>query len=81
MNHLYQNEEGELVAADTLEDAARHHDCELGGSAEPDDEWSQVPDEKVVAITDGESGERIQKTAREWAAECPSPVLVATTYC
>jgi hypothetical protein len=83
MKHLYENHEGETIAADTLEDAARYHDCELGGAAEPEEGWSQVPDNASIPILDGDDdkpGETITKTARQWAEECDHVTQVLTTY-
>lgn len=81
MLHLFSNYEGELVAANTLDEAARYHDCELGGSAEPEEGWSQVPDGARVPICDwDDTGETETMTASEWAAQFDEPTQVATTY-
>lgn len=74
MLHLYSNFEGELVSADTVEQAAKYHDCVLGGEEKPRDDWTQVQDVAFVPI-DGQI-----KRASEWAAEDDSPQHVLTTY-
>ena len=81
MNHLYQNGEGEIVAADSLEQAIRYHDCELGGMATPEDGWTQIPDDAKVPIGDPHgTGKTETKTAKEWASEYDEPTQAATTY-
>ena len=83
MKHVYQNDDGEQIAADTKEQAARYHDCELGGAKElPEDweeDWSVVPDSSVLTINVLD-GVPETKTAREWAAEHDSPNYVSSTY-
>lgn len=86
MKHLYDNGEGELVVADTLEQAHLYHDVELGGHKDPDeladlkDGWFQVDDNAKVPIFDQEEDKPIVRTAAEWAAEHDEPTQVATTY-
>jgi hypothetical protein len=81
MKHLFQNSDGELVAADTVEQAAHYHDCQLGGDEEPQPGWSQVPDDKVITVHDDDDPEGTSaKTAREWAEDCDVAEQIATTY-
>jgi len=80
MKHLYSNYENEMVDADTLEEAARYHDCELGGADYPEDGWSQIADKAIIPIVDEETGLTEKKTAREWADEYDTVTQVATTY-
>lgn len=74
MKHLFANDDSELVAADTAEQAGRYYDCELGGEPNPVGDWSQVPDDDRVSIDD------VVKTAKKWAGECKTTTLVGTTY-
>lgn len=80
MKHLFQNDDGELVAADTAEQAGRYHDCELGGYPEPVGDWRQLDDDEWVDIRDCETDAVEVKTAAEWAAEFDQPGIAATTY-
>lgn len=80
MLHVYQNFDGELVVADTAEQAGTYHDCELGGNAEIQGDWDQVPDAAVIPIRDSESETTEKKPASEWAAEYDKPTQIATTY-
>lgn len=81
MRHLYWNGEGETVAANSLEEAARFHDCEMAGKAEPDNDWEQIDDDDLFTINDYDSdGRSVTKSAGEWAAECREVTQVASTY-
>lgn len=79
MKHLYQNDEGEMVVADTLEQAAEYHDIILGGNTGPLSGWTQVGDEVVVPIGN-EDGTSESRTAKEWAEGWDEPTQIATTY-
>lgn len=82
MRHLFQNEEGEVVAADTAEQAGRLHDCELGGDPEIVGEWTQIPDDQEITMTEEpEPPKKIKKTAAEWAADYMDTAVVSSTYC
>lgn len=50
MKHLYPNDDDEIVASDTAEQAGIYHDCELGGKPEPIGTWTQIPDESMIPI-------------------------------
>lgn len=76
MQHLYSNDDGEIVAADTPEQAAAHYDG-LTGEPAIDATWTQIEDDKMVTI-DFENGPSERKAARDWAAECEEPIQVAT---
>lgn len=88
MKHLYDNGDGELVVADSLEQAHLYHDVELGGEknskilAELRESWFQVDDEAEVPILLGEENntDYEKKKAKEWAAEFDRPSQIATTY-
>jgi hypothetical protein len=82
MEHLYSNSEGELVVANSIDEAARCHDCELGGAAEPEKGWHQIDDNAKVPIMqfDSDKEGEVVKTAKEWAEECDRVCQVATTY-
>jgi hypothetical protein len=88
MKHLYDNGEGELVVADSLQEAHHHHDVEMGGTNNPIElvemfsQWSQVDDDAEVPILDLEVDTTTitTKTAREWAEMYDEPTQVATTY-
>lgn len=81
MKHLFWNGEGETVAADTVEEASHYYDCELGDEAAPTNDWKLIPDETNFTVREaGENGETLTKKAKEWAAECSSTTVVATTY-
>lgn len=81
MKHLFSNYEGEVVAADTLDQAARFHDCELGGAADPEEGWSQIADTARIPFKEEEGDDPAEtKTASEWAADYNEPTLVSTTY-
>lgn len=80
MKHTFENCDGERIAADTLEQAARYLECNLGGAAEPDlDDWEQIDDDAVFGVTE-EDGSVVEKTSREWAAEHSEPGYVSSTY-
>lgn len=79
MKHLYRNSDGETVAADSLEEAARHHDCELGDEPEPQlEDWHQIPDEKVLRFS--EEGKQKTMRAVYLAMDSATVELVLTTY-
>jgi hypothetical protein len=81
MKHLYDDGEGEIYAADSVEQAERHV-RELVGEKDYDPAeygWVQVDDDKPLSIRD-ENDVPVTKTAREWAAECDKPVQVSTQY-
>ncbi len=59
MKHIYRNGEGELVAADTAEDASRTSEYGMG--------WEQVDDDADVRV------EFTVKKARDWAAGFDTP--------
>lgn len=86
MKHLYDNGEGELVVADSLEDAHRYHDIELGGEDDPAEiahlleGWVQVEDDAEVPIIQDDEKTTETKTAKEWASEHDTVTQVATTY-
>ena len=79
MMHCYQNDDGEIIAANSIDEAARYHDCELGGAAEPEDGWRELPDAELVSVRE-DDGTVATKTAGEWAAEHGKPGYVSTTY-
>ena len=80
MRHIYSNFEGELVAANSLRAAAKHHDCELGGAKQIEDGWSQVDDNHVIAIDCEDAGRTIRHKAKTWARQYDTVTQVATTY-
>lgn len=80
MRHLFQNRDGETIAADTLDQAARYHDCELGDWDEPLSGWRQLPDDEELPVYDDRSDSFTTKSSREWAEECNQPTIVASTY-
>ena len=81
MKHLYRNNDGELVAANSVKQAGRYHDCTLGGEPEPLPDWEQVPDDERITIGGvGPRGGRRRKRAGDWAAEYKRVEIVATTY-
>lgn len=80
MNHIFSNDEGELVVASTVEIAATYYDCTLGGLEKPElERWDLIPDCERIGIVD-ETGLEQVKLASEWAAEFSSPTQIATTY-
>jgi hypothetical protein len=79
MLHCFMNDDGEVIAADTAEQAGRYHDIELGGHAEIQGTWRQMPDDKEWKVDDEEDGVQT-KTCSEWAAEHETPGYVSTTY-
>jgi hypothetical protein len=79
MRHLFDNGDGELVAADTLEDAFAHYGS-LGGEPGDKGDWFMVPDTQDVTIRD-DNGVPETKRAREWAVPHPSPAFVASSNC
>lgn len=81
MNHLYANDEGEVVAAKSAKEAGEHYDCELGGYDAPQSLWEKIEDCEEITVEDiHDTGQAITKTAGEWANEFETPVVIATTY-
>lgn len=71
MEHLYESEEGHLVAANTLVQAARCLGrCSCLG-------LTRVPDSKLVTLYHEDTDEEEIKAACEWAADHTQPAVVA----
>lgn len=81
MKHIYSNHEGELVVADSLEEAAKHFDIDMGGKDQIQKGWYEIPDDAEVSITDYDgTGKTEVKTAADWAGEYKRPVQISTEY-
>ncbi|MEM8876024.1 MAG: hypothetical protein AAGD32_17395 [Planctomycetota bacterium] len=82
MKHLYKNNDGEVVAADSAQQATQFHDVELAGEPANADDWTQIPNDKVITAgaDDGPPGYTETHTAAEWAGEHLEPAIVFTTY-
>lgn len=85
MKHCFRNSDGEVVAADSAEQASRYHDVELGGGELDEADWTQVPDDELIPVlikddNPKEKDEVVRKPASEWAAMHNTPALVATSY-
>lgn len=51
MRHVYENGDGERIAANTLHEAATFHDCTLGVAPAPDlDDWTEIDDDEQVTV-------------------------------
>lgn len=80
MKHVYVNNDGERIAADTLEDAARYLECTLGGAKEPNlKSWEEIDDDATFGVTQ-DDGTELEKTSREWASEHSELGYVSSTY-
>ena len=88
MKHVFENGDGEMVAADTLEQAHLYLDVYLAGEkdvavlAELKENWLQIDDLKIIPIIDTASADLtvIEKTAIEWASQFNETTQIATTY-
>lgn len=81
MKHLFENSDGEIVAADTAEQASQYHDVELSGVSLNADEWDQLPDGAVIPFVEEDDPKKvIRRTNREWAEEYETPEVHSTTY-
>lgn len=75
MRHLYTNDDGEMVAADTPEQAAAYY---AATSGEPQEKWATVRDDEPVTMEMDDGPQT--KTAAEWAAGFTAPMLACTCY-
>lgn len=79
---VYRNDVIEWVIARSPEDAAELVK-EYAGEPDSDDEpatWRALPDDKVLAIGDEDSGTVATKTCAEWVASNGRGFLASTEY-
>lgn len=72
MLHLFQDGEYQTYAANDLDHAKALWKADTGSDPEADTAWTSLDDSAMVTV-ESDGGERVTKTAAEWANEHSQP--------